>query len=104
MEKPLDGLGNIPILVGDAIVWYQQLVGQYMYLMLSTRPNLGYTISRLSKYAAAPQKVHSKAARRVLRYLNGTRSLGLVLGGKEGPLNLIGYSVGSSNSLRLIII
>ncbi|CAI7912703.1 unnamed protein product [Closterium sp. NIES-53] len=55
-----------------------------MYLMTCTRPDLAYPLSLLARYVAPNrhQKVHWDAAKRVLRYLCSTSSMGLVLGGR----------------------
>ncbi|CAI7809828.1 unnamed protein product [Closterium sp. NIES-54] len=63
---------------------YPGLVGCLMYLMTCTRPELAYPLSLLARYVAPGrhQKVHWDAAKRVLRYLCSTSSMGLVLGGR----------------------
>ncbi|CAI7872534.1 unnamed protein product [Closterium sp. NIES-53] len=60
-----------------------------MYLMTCTRPDLAYLLSLLARYVAPGRhrKVHSDAAKRVLRYLCSTLGMGLVLGGR-GPVVL----------------
>ena len=42
---------------------YQSLAGSLIYLMLSTRPDLAFTISTLSKFASAPLPMHLAVAR-----------------------------------------
>ncbi|CAI7904378.1 unnamed protein product [Closterium sp. NIES-54] len=68
---------------------YPELVGCLMYLMTCTRPDLTYPLSLVARYVApgGHRKVHWDAAKRVLRYLCGTSSMGLVLGG-WGPVVL----------------
>ncbi|CAI7893546.1 unnamed protein product, partial [Closterium sp. NIES-54] len=63
---------------------YPELVGCLMYLMTCTRPDLAYPLSLLARYVAPGRhrKVHWDAAKRVLRYLCSTSSMGLVLGGR----------------------
>ncbi|CAI7781967.1 unnamed protein product [Closterium sp. NIES-53] len=63
---------------------YPELVGCLMYLMTCTRPDLAYPLSLLARYVAPGKhrKVHWDAAKRVLRYLCSTSSMGLVLGGR----------------------
>ena len=56
---------------------YQSNVGSQMYDMLCTRPNLAYTISQISQFPTNPSTVHETAAKRSLRYLNGTRNFGI---------------------------
>ncbi|CAI7796120.1 unnamed protein product [Closterium sp. NIES-53] len=71
---------------------YPELVGCLMYLMTCTRPDLVYPLSLLARYVAPGrhQKVDLDGAKRVLRYLCSTSSMGLVLGGR-GPVVLNGH-------------
>ncbi|KAM2838666.1 hypothetical protein COP1_030352 [Malus domestica] len=59
---------------GDAIsqLEYSQVIESLMYLMNSTRPDLAYAVSRLSRYTSNPAKEHWDALVRVLRYLKNT--------------------------------
>ena len=56
---------------------YRGIVGCLLYLAKQTRPDILATESRLSRYLDNPGKAHWTAAKRVLRYLKGTRQLGL---------------------------
>ncbi|CAI7752905.1 unnamed protein product [Closterium sp. NIES-53] len=64
-----------------------------MYLMTCTRPDLAYPLSILARYVAPGRHrpEHMAAAKRVLRYLCSTSSLGLVLGGRR-PVVLTGHA------------
>ncbi|CAI7805143.1 unnamed protein product [Closterium sp. NIES-54] len=57
---------------------YPELVGYLMYLMTCTRPDLAYPLSLLACYVAPGRhrKVHWDVAKRVLRYLCRTSSMG----------------------------
>ncbi|CAI7761162.1 unnamed protein product [Closterium sp. NIES-54] len=68
---------------------YPELVGCLMYMMTCTRSDLAYPLSLLARYVAPGRhrKMHWDAAKRVLRYLCSTSSMGLVLGGR-GPVVL----------------
>ncbi|CAI7845183.1 unnamed protein product [Closterium sp. NIES-54] len=72
---------------------YPELVGCLMYLVTCTRPDLAYPLSLLARYVAPSRhrKVHSDAAKRVLRYLCRTSGMGLVLGGRV-PVVLTGHA------------
>jgi hypothetical protein len=59
---------------------YQSIVGSLMFAMVGTRPDIAYAISVLSRFAANPSKDHISAARRVLRYLNGSLDRGINYG------------------------
>ena len=56
---------------------YQELIGSLNYLVTGTRVDLGFAVSFLSRFSAAPTKKSWLLAKRVLRYLNGTKHLGL---------------------------
>ncbi|CAI7874395.1 unnamed protein product, partial [Closterium sp. NIES-54] len=72
---------------------YPELVRSLMYAMMCTRPDLAYRVSVLSRYVAPGRftDLHWKAAKRVLRYLQGTKSHVLTLGGLSPP-RLEGYT------------
>ena len=61
-----------------------------MYLMSCTRPDIAYSVSKLSRYTSNPGEDHWKAITRVLRYLRYTRDYGLHYSGY--PCVLEGYS------------
>ncbi|CAI7886819.1 unnamed protein product [Closterium sp. NIES-54] len=63
---------------------YAELVG----LLMCTRPDLAYPISVLARFVGTGRhtEVHQKAAKRVLRYLRGTKDHALTLGGSSPPL------------------
>ncbi|CAI7760551.1 unnamed protein product [Closterium sp. NIES-53] len=72
---------------------YPELVGCLIYLMTCTRPDLAYPLSILACYVAPGRHrpEHMAAAKRVLRYLCSTLSMGLVLGGRR-PVVLTGHA------------
>jgi len=70
---------------------YRSLVGSLMYIAIGTRPDVAYAIGRLAFFLNCYRPEHWEAATRVLRYLKGTRSLVLKLGG-QNSLRLVGYS------------
>ncbi|GJP49260.1 hypothetical protein CLOM_g8497, partial [Closterium sp. NIES-68] len=72
---------------------YAELIGSLMYAMVSTRPDLAYPISVLARFVGTGKHdaAHWQAAKRVLRYLQGTKDYVLTLGGPSPPL-LTGYS------------
>jgi Reverse transcriptase (RNA-dependent DNA polymerase)/gag-polypeptide of LTR copia-type/GAG-pre-integrase domain len=56
---------------------YRELVGKVLYLANTVRPDLAYIAGVLSRFAAAPTSEHMKAGVRVLKYLAGSKNLGL---------------------------
>ena len=56
---------------------YQSLIGSLNYLAVATRPDIAHAVSFLSQFNTCFNHTHYNAAKRVLRYLKGTVSLGL---------------------------
>jgi len=71
---------------------YQQGVGSLIYLMLGTRPDIGFAVAILSRFTAFPRVKHAKALNRVFRYLNGTIYIGITYTRSPQPPIPIGYS------------
>ena len=59
---------------------YQRLVGCLLYLAVSTRPDIAFASMWLGQFSANPTRSHFLAAKHVLRYLAGTRTLALSYG------------------------
>ncbi|KAL0412036.1 UNVERIFIED_CONTAM: Retrovirus-related Pol polyprotein from transposon TNT 1-94 [Sesamum latifolium] len=60
------------------------------YLANGTRPDISFSVSKLARYTSCPDRTHSGALDRVLRYLKGTVSLAIHYG--RFPVVLKGYS------------
>jgi hypothetical protein len=72
---------------------YQSIVGSLMYAMLCTRPDIAYTVQQLSQFASDPSDVHLQAAKRILRYLQGSQNTHLMYKRDNGTTSIIqGYS------------
>ena len=59
---------------------YLSAIGSLMYLMICTRPDLAYSVGRLSQFCEAPVKEHWTAIKRVFRYIRGSQNVGLRFG------------------------
>ncbi len=70
---------------------YRQVIGILMYLMITTRPDIAYAIGKLSRHNQNPPVHNWINTKRVLRYINGTRNLG-ILYDLPKPLMVEGYS------------
>jgi len=57
---------------------YRSIVGELNHLAVWSRPDLSFSISTLSKFLSDPSEIHIGAAKRLLRYLKGTKTLRLV--------------------------
>lgn len=50
---------------------YSSAVGSLMYVMIGSRPDLGYAVGLISRFMSAPSRDHWSAVKWVLRYLKG---------------------------------
>lgn len=69
---------------------YSRIIGSLMYVMNCTRPDIAYSVNRLSRYTSNPGKSHWEAILRVLGYLQYTSKYALHYG--RYPAVLEGYS------------
>ena len=69
---------------------YLAMVGSLMYAMLGTRPDIVFAVGLLARYSNDPSDLHLDAAKSVLRYLQGSKKVGIMYSG-QGP-SLEGYS------------
>jgi transposase InsO family protein len=81
--------GNVDITLQK---WYRKVVGSLNHLATHTRPDLAYAISCLSRHLENPNKDHEAAAKRVLRYLNGTLDTGITFQCRSNEPMVFGYS------------
>ena len=73
----------------DATV-YKQMVGCIMYLA-ATRPDIMFVAGQLCRYMETPTEQHMTAMKKVLRYIQGTKELGIFY--KRGSYDrLVAYS------------
>ncbi|KAL7280477.1 hypothetical protein ACG7TL_005409 [Trametes sanguinea] len=74
--KPNDGTAD-PTLRSR----FQTVIGSLLYIMLSTRPDIAFAVTKLSQFAVNPLQEHLNKALYICRYLIGTRSYALVYKG-----------------------
>ena len=70
---------------------YRSIVGGLLYLSVCTRIDICFAVSVLTQQLSNPKPSHFLMAKRVLFYLQGTKSFGLILGGEMLP-TLIAFS------------
>jgi len=70
---------------------YRGLVGSLLYCNL-TRPDICYQLKEISKFLDRPGPKHYAYCKYLLRYLKGTRQLGLKFTGASGEIKLKGYA------------
>jgi len=61
---------------------YMEIVGTLMYAGISTRPDISHAVHSLASKMQDPRVRNMEAAERVLRYLAGTKDIGLTFGAK----------------------
>lgn len=72
---------------------YRQLIGGLMYLSTTTRLDITFSVSYLSRFLDKPTTETWNAAKRILRYLQGTKEMGLTyIKNKTTDVVLQGYS------------
>lgn len=69
---------------------YQQLIGEQLYLAISTRPDIQHSVSKLAQYTSNPTHKHEVGAKHILRYLAKPMDLKLRYDGDVKPIE--GYS------------
>lgn len=70
---------------------YASIVGSLMYASTCTRPDISFAVGMLGRYQSNPGKDHWVAAKKVLRYLQGTKDHVLTYR-RSSHLEVIGYS------------
>jgi hypothetical protein len=71
---------------------YMSMVGSLLYAATMTRPDIAYAVQALGRHMRASGPEHVTAAKRVMRYLQGTREMGIQFGPTEvSELELEGY-------------
>jgi hypothetical protein len=70
---------------------YASVVGSLMYAQVCTRPDIAYVTGMLGRYLSNPGLDHWKAAKKVLRYLKGTKDYKLTYR-RSDVLEVVGYS------------
>jgi hypothetical protein len=85
---------------------YRQAIGKLQYLAQGTRPDIAFAVGVLGRFRSQPSSAHWIGVKRILRYLGGTRDVGLTWtgGGDRGQAGLHGYAdsdfMGDNKDLR----
>ena len=70
---------------------YASVVGSLMYAQVCTRPDIAYAVGVLGRYQSNPGVDHWRAAKKVMRYLQGTKDY-MLMYRQTDNLDLVGYS------------
>jgi hypothetical protein len=65
---------------------YQQVIGSLLYLMLGTRPDIAFAVTKMSQFASNPSEEHYQKALYICRYLVGTADYSLIYGKNDSGL------------------
>jgi len=61
---------------------FQRKTGSLLYAVITTRPDIAFTVSRLARFNQNPSEVHHNAVDRVIQYLYHTRGLAIAFRGR----------------------
>ena len=76
----------------ENIKYFQSLIGSLLYITLGTRLDIAYSVIKLSRFASNPSEIHITMGKRILRYLKGSKELGITYSLKSNSNNYIrGY-------------
>ena len=70
---------------------YRQAIGSLIYLVTGTRPDIAFAVSFFSQYLDKPRYSHWMGVKKILKYLTGTRTHGILYDGMKG-IKVQGYS------------
>ncbi|XP_073107298.1 secreted RxLR effector protein 161-like [Elaeis guineensis] len=69
---------------------YSSAVGSLMYTQVCTRLNIAFAIGMLGRYQSNPGMDHWRAAKKVMRYLKGTKNY-MLMYRRSDELEVVGY-------------
>jgi hypothetical protein len=67
---------------------YRSVIGQLNYLANTTRPDIAFAVHQCARFSNDPKEPHVKAVKRIVRYLAGTRTKGLILQPEKARLDM----------------
>ncbi|XP_057969598.1 secreted RxLR effector protein 161-like [Malania oleifera] len=70
---------------------YASVVGSLMYAQTCTRPDISFAVGMLERFQSSLRMIHWKVAKKVLRYLQGTKDYKLMYR-RFGHLEVVRYS------------
>ena len=90
----IDFISDSPILENKTL--FREIIGSLIYLMSCTRPDISFIVNKLAQNMENPSVAYLNAAKDVLRYLKGSKNVGLIFNKQKldcpSQLDLIGYS------------
>ena len=71
---------------------YQSVIGSLLYIMLGTKPDLAYSVIKMSQYSSNPSEEHLQKTMQIVRYLAHTQTLCITYTASGDKTGLIAYS------------
>lgn len=72
---------------------YREAIGSLIYLSVGTRHDISFPVGYLGRFVEKPTRSHVTAVKRVIRYLKGTKSYGILFPFEaDNKMNLYAYS------------
>jgi hypothetical protein len=65
---------------------YAHLNGRLLYLAMNTRLDIAFAVARLTQYIIKPNSQCWAALKRLIRYLKGIRTKGIIYGAQPNPV------------------
>ena len=70
----------------DVTFPFREAVGRVMYAMTCKRPDIAFAVGTVARHLDRPTAALDSAVKRILRYLKGTRTVGITIGGSTVTL------------------
>ncbi|XP_074318476.1 secreted RxLR effector protein 161-like [Silene latifolia] len=70
---------------------YLSAIGALMYIASHTRPDISFSVNSLARFSSCPTRRHWNGIKHVLRYLQGTKDMGLFFPNMSRE-NLVGFA------------
>ena len=80
---------------------YQSFVGSLLYIMIGTRPNISFAVTKMAQFSANPSLKHMHAAKHTIVYLKTTPKMSLVFDGASNK-GLIAFTDSDWASDKLV--
>ena len=97
VTTPMDHTIRLTVTEDDAFehpTLYWEAIGALLYASLGTRPNITFAVQMLSQFSSKPSNEHWRGVKRILRYLQGTKTLGITYDdlNRYADIHIFGYS------------
>jgi hypothetical protein len=76
----------------DIVTEYRSLIAMANFISCWSRPDITFTVNKLCKFMSNPGELHWKYLKHLLRYLAGTRNLGIAYNFDSERMGLHGYT------------